>query len=58
MIWLVSRNLMEIVGLNVGNYIVGAIFGDGVGELRGGESGYCQRRGARPQILLSILRTR
>lgn len=25
---LVSRNLMEIVGLNVGNYIVGAIFGD------------------------------
>lgn len=25
---LVSCNLMEIVGLNVGNYIVGAIFGD------------------------------
>ncbi|MCT4712067.1 AsmA family protein [Enterobacteriaceae bacterium H11S18] len=25
---LISRNLMEIVGLNVGNYIVGAIFGD------------------------------
>ncbi|MEN1479832.1 AsmA family protein, partial [Pseudomonas aeruginosa] len=25
---LVSRKLMEIVGLNVGNYIVGAIFGD------------------------------
>ncbi|EAQ5759415.1 cyclic-guanylate-specific phosphodiesterase [Salmonella enterica] len=25
---LISRNLMEIVGLNVGNYIVGQIFGD------------------------------
>ena len=25
---LVSRNLMEILGLNVGNYLVGAIFGD------------------------------
>ncbi|SQA98715.1 Uncharacterized protein involved in outer membrane biogenesis [Cedecea neteri] len=25
---LISRNLMEIVGLNVGNYIVGKIFGD------------------------------
>ncbi|MDI5829816.1 hypothetical protein MJN51_40370, partial [Salmonella enterica subsp. enterica serovar Kentucky] len=25
---LLSRNLMEIVGLNVGNYIVGQIFGD------------------------------
>ncbi|MDI5036076.1 hypothetical protein MJM43_32285, partial [Salmonella enterica subsp. enterica serovar Montevideo] len=24
---LISRNLMEIVGLNVGNYIVGQIFG-------------------------------
>ncbi|MGK4855762.1 AsmA family protein, partial [Salmonella enterica] len=25
---LISRNLIEIVGLNVGNYIVGQIFGD------------------------------
>jgi uncharacterized protein involved in outer membrane biogenesis len=25
---LVSRNLMEILGLNVGNYIIGQIFGD------------------------------
>ncbi|MEZ2574684.1 AsmA family protein [Buttiauxella ferragutiae] len=25
---LISRNLMEIVGLNVGNYVVGQIFGD------------------------------
>ena len=25
---LISRNLMEIVGLNLGNYIVGQIFGD------------------------------
>ncbi|MCB8835166.1 AsmA family protein, partial [Escherichia coli] len=25
---LVSRNMMENVGLNVGNYIVGAIYGD------------------------------
>ena len=26
---LVSRNLMEILGLNVGNYIIGQIFGQG-----------------------------
>lgn len=25
---LISRNLMEILGLNVGNYIIGQIFGD------------------------------
>ena len=57
---LVSRNLMEIVGLNVGNYIVGAIFGDD--EVRvnvcGGESGYCQRRGASADFCLLILRMR
>jgi uncharacterized protein involved in outer membrane biogenesis len=25
---LISRNLMEIAGLNVGNYVIGKIFGD------------------------------
>ncbi len=25
---LISRNLMEILGLNVGNYVIGQIFGD------------------------------
>ena len=37
---LISRNLMEIAGLNVGNYVIGKIFGDDevAGELRGGES--------------------
>ncbi len=25
---LISRNLMEILGLNVGNYLIGQIFGD------------------------------
>jgi hypothetical protein len=35
---LISRNLMEILGLNVGNYVIGQIFGDDeVGELRGGK---------------------
>ena len=55
---LVSRNLMEIVGLNVGNYIVGAIFGDdGAGELRGSESDIANGV-ARPQVSLLIPRMR
>ncbi len=45
---LVSRNLMEIVGLNVGNYIVGAIFGDDEVRVNCAAANleYCQRRGA------------
>ncbi|MGC6745779.1 AsmA family protein [Escherichia coli] len=57
---LVSRNLMEIVGLNVGNYIVGAIFGDDEVRVNCAAANLNIANGvARPQIfLLSILRTR
>lgn len=56
---LVSRNLMEIVGLNVGNYIVGAIFGDDEVRVNCAAANLDIANGvARPQVLLSILRTR
>ncbi len=43
---LISRNLMEIVGLNVGNYIVGQIFGDDEVRLTARRRIGCERRGA------------
>lgn len=55
---LVSRNLMEIVGLNVGNYIVGAMLVMMVRVNCAAANLNIANGVARPQILLSILRTR
>ncbi len=50
---LVSRNLMEIVGLNVGNYIVGAIFGDDEVRVNGAAANlYIATGVARPQLFV------
>lgn len=48
----VSRNLMEILGLNVGNFIVGQIFGDDEVRVNCAAANVDIRNGvARPQIL-------
>lgn len=48
---LISRNLMEILGLNVGNYIVGQIFGDDEVQVNCAGVNIDMRNGlARPQI--------
>lgn len=56
---LISRNLMEIVGLNVGNYIVGQIFGDDEVRVNCAAANLNIANGvARPQILLLIQKMR
>lgn len=48
---LISRNLMEILGLNVGNFLVGQIFGDDEVRVNCAAANLDIRRGvARPQI--------
>ena len=56
---LVSRNLMEILGLNVGNYIIGQIFGDDEVRVNCAAANLDLVNGvARPQILPSTRKTR
>ena len=56
---LISRNLMEILGLNVGNYLIGQIFGDEEVRVNCAAANIDVTNGvARPQILPSIQKTR
>lgn len=56
---LISRNLMEILGLNVGNYVIGQIFGDDEARVNCAAANINVTNGvARPQILPLIPKMR
>ncbi len=56
---LISRNLMEILGLNVGNYVIGQIFGDDEVRVNCAAANINVTNGvARPQILPLIPKMR
>ncbi len=55
---LISRNLMEILGLNVGNYVIGQIFGDDEVRVNCAAANINVTNVARPQILPLIPKMR
>lgn len=56
---LISRNLMEILGLNVGNFIIGQIFGDDEVRVNCAAANIDVVNGvARPQVFALIPKTR
>lgn len=55
---LISRNLMEILGLNVGNYVIGQIFGDDEVRVNCAAANINVTNEARPQIFALIPKMR